>query len=352
MKAVNSTAADVYTMPYENGGAIDEDAAVTRFGALLDSDEEDTGNDEEPNAAVEGGDDDTPDDVGEDIEEDVEGDEPDEEPDESEEDTDDEDTEADLVEITVDGETVKVPLDELKKGYSRTADYTRKTQAVAEERRAAQTERQQAAQLRESYTAQLTRVEEILTDLMPAEPDWDTLRVQNPAEYAAARMDFEERKQALVTIQNEKSRAAQENAAEQDTAMRSRLKEEGAKLLDVFPEWKDKTKYESGIKAIRDFAMSEKLGFTEAELETVQDHRLIQLLNDAMQYHALQGKRVDLRDKVKKVQTLRPGASTATPAAKKQPSRKRIAEARQARARLAETGSVQDAAAAIERFDF
>lgn len=35
-------------------------------------------------------------------------------------------------EVTVDGQTLKVPQSELLKGYSRTADYTRKTQALSE----------------------------------------------------------------------------------------------------------------------------------------------------------------------------------------------------------------------------
>ena len=40
--------------------------------------------------------------------------------------------------VKVDGEEVEVPLDELLKGYSRTADYTRKTQAIAEARKQAE----------------------------------------------------------------------------------------------------------------------------------------------------------------------------------------------------------------------
>ena len=40
--------------------------------------------------------------------------------------------------VKVDGEEVEVTLDELQKGYSRTQDYTRKTQALAEQRKAAE----------------------------------------------------------------------------------------------------------------------------------------------------------------------------------------------------------------------
>lgn len=39
-----------------------------------------------------------------------------------------------LIEVRIDNEVVKVPLDELKQGYSRQADYTRKTQALAADR--------------------------------------------------------------------------------------------------------------------------------------------------------------------------------------------------------------------------
>ena len=40
--------------------------------------------------------------------------------------------------VKIGGEEVEVPLDELLKGYSHTADYTRKTQAIAEARKQAE----------------------------------------------------------------------------------------------------------------------------------------------------------------------------------------------------------------------
>lgn len=47
------------------------------------------------------------------------------------------------VELELDGEIVKVPLEELTKGYLRQSDYTKKTQALAEERRRLQEARQE-----------------------------------------------------------------------------------------------------------------------------------------------------------------------------------------------------------------
>ena len=73
--------------------------------------------------------------------------------------------------VKVDGKEVDVTLDELQKGYSRTQDYTRKTQQIAEVRKqveqetqAVRAERQQYAQLLGALQAQL-QVSEPQVDL-------------------------------------------------------------------------------------------------------------------------------------------------------------------------------------------
>ena len=74
-----------------------------------------------------------------DADEEEEGDTPE---DESETDEKDESEEGDDTEVVlkVDGEELTVTMDELKKGYSRQADYTKKTQQLAEERKALEEE--------------------------------------------------------------------------------------------------------------------------------------------------------------------------------------------------------------------
>ena len=61
-------------------------------------------------------------------------------------------------------------LDELIKGYSRTSDYTKKTQSLAEQRKAVESERtkiEEAAKLRDTYAQRLQVIEQMLTQ--PAE---------------------------------------------------------------------------------------------------------------------------------------------------------------------------------------
>ena len=56
------------------------------------------------------------------------------------------------------GETFEAPLSELKAGYMRTADYTQKTQALADDRKQAEQELQGKIQEAERYTSDLGRL--------------------------------------------------------------------------------------------------------------------------------------------------------------------------------------------------
>ena len=71
--------------------------------------------------------------------------------------------------VKVDNEEVEVTLDELLQGYSRTKDYTKKTQALAETRKAIEAEKskiEEAKQLRDTYAQRLEVMEQVLTRQM------------------------------------------------------------------------------------------------------------------------------------------------------------------------------------------
>ena len=81
----------------------------------------------------------------------VAADEADDETEESEEVEEEEESQPTVrtFKVKVDGEEVEVPEDELLKGYSRTQDYTRKTQQLAEQRKAAESEFEQVRKERD-----------------------------------------------------------------------------------------------------------------------------------------------------------------------------------------------------------
>jgi len=86
------------------------------------------------------------------------------------------------------GEEVEVELDELIKGYQQGTDYTKKSQALAEQRKAIEAERQHleyVKQERQAYAQKLQALDSFLTQQNRG-VDLDVLKETDPIGYAVA----------------------------------------------------------------------------------------------------------------------------------------------------------------------
>lgn len=243
-----------------------------------------------------------------------------------------------MVTITVDGKPETVPVKELRSGYLRTKDYTQKTQAVAEQRRALEGERATVQQLAARYSQGLDQMMAALSAQAPQQPD-PALYASNPTEFAYQSEMFRRHQEQLSRIAAEKQRLAAAQAAEMQQARHAHLTSEREKLLAKVPEWSDTTMASKEQAAIAQLAQ-ETYGFTPDELADATDHRAIHVLRDAMRYHQLMKDTTPLVAQATKPKTptLAPAPATPTGSADKGKS---------ARARLAQTGKLGDAAAAI-----
>lgn len=242
--------------------------------------------------------------------------------------------------VKVDGEEVEVTLDELQKGYSRTQDYTRKTQALAEQRKAAEAEFEQVRQERAYYAQMLNALQEQLSQQEP-QPDWDALYQENPMEWVRQRELFREKQEKLQAVQSEKQRLAAIQQQEEAKAMQERLVEEAKKLVEVIPEWKDaKRANEERTKLVE---TAKRVGFSDADLENIMDHRALIVLRKAALYDELMGKKGQIKPVPAKGPKLaKPGSATSKPGKR--------SDAQAAQERLARSGSIHDAAAAFDAF--
>lgn len=242
--------------------------------------------------------------------------------------------------VKVDGKDEQVPEDELIRGYSRTQDYTRKTMALAQQRK--QWEETEVAAVRKEraeYAETLTKLTEAITLLHPKEPDWATLRVQLPPdEYAAKRDEWDGVQKQLSAITAERERVAQQQAEDAQKGFEAHVDDQRMKLIEADPDFGDPTKGPELSKALTTFAKDR--GFSEEELNGVADHRLVLLLRDAMRYQEQQKKAPAIKTKLEKVITSSaPGGSKA--------NSPRPTKGQQAMTRLRESGRVEDAAAAL-----
>ena len=213
-----------------------------------------------------------------------------------------------LVPIRINGVEEQVPLSELMRGYSRNADYTRKTQIVAEERRALEAERsqlmlaQREAVGRAAMLAQ--RLEAEIQANQPNVEELSHLRATNPGEYAARIADMQRQQQLL-------SNAQQQQAMYEQQQMGQRVEQERSLLSDKEPEFA--SDFDGTYAKLGQWVTSPDGGGVPVEdWNNEYDHRRILIAYRAMkaseQNAAAQDRDSVVRKKVANLPRVRPGA--------------------------------------------
>lgn len=264
------------------------------------------------------------------------------EPTVEDEDDDEETPEPKKFKVKADGIELEVDEGELVKGYSRTKDYTQKTQALAEERRKFVEEDLAPVRAeRQLYAERLDALHTAVTSLLPeTEPDWNEVRTRTtPEEFTEAFAQWRGQMQRVEKIKAEQARVRDLQVQDEQRMTMVRLVEEKAKLEAALPDLKDPEKG----KGLRDdlTAYARSLGFTEEGLSAVEDHRLLVMLDKARRYDEAQARKPKIEDKIDRaLETIKPSAPRLRP---------KNSETERAKTRLAETGRVEDAATLISK---
>lgn len=244
--------------------------------------------------------------------------------------------------VKASGEEVEVTLDDLIKGYQREADYTKKTQTLAEQRKQVESERaviEQAKQERDQYQQRLVAIENALRQA-PQE-NLEALKETDPIGYAVKVAEQTQRDKQLQVISAERQRIAHQQQAEQSQHLSQFLAVEANKLAEAIPEYADEQKSVQVKKDIRDYA--KKIGWSDEELASVYDSRAVLTLYRAMQYEKLMSNKAGVTKKVAEApKMLKAGVSRQGDANSEQ--------TKKAQAQLRKTGRVADAANVFERF--
>ena len=232
------------------------------------------------------------------------------------------------IEIDFDGESQRLTAEEVKAGILRHTDYTRKTMALAEERKSFEAAAQQQVQYIRQQLAELQKFQE-------AEPDWAKMRDEDPIGYIQEKAKWDEKqasRQALL----------QQTEAERRQRYEQQIAQGRERLIAALPSWKDdavRQKESAEITA----TLTSDYGFRQEELQGLADHRLVVLSRDAMKWRQLQKSKPALAKKVAdKPKVSKPGSAT-----KVNPARTAATKARKA---AQQTQSPRDWAAAFEDF--
>lgn len=316
---------DEQTTPVDSTQADDSDI-IARLTAVLESNDQ-TETPEEEQEVVE----ETTDEV---IEEEQaveevseESEEVEEDPtEESEEKTEDEPEVVSEGFVEIDGE--RLSIEDVKLGYLRQSDYTKKTQAVAEQRKAAE---EQSKAYESTLSAILSNAGADLRRFDNV--DWEKAAIENPEQYKQAKAMYD---QTRATYENIK-RTSDENIKRQEAQQQAEMVEKAQESLTVLkatiPNWNNDLYYSIGEYA------KDTLGVGADEFNEVHDHRLITALFKAMQFDRA---KTETQKKVKATPQKTLSGKKAEPK-----DLGREDNYRKAKQRLKSSGSTEDAVQAL-----
>lgn len=249
------------------------------------------------------------------------------------EEQDDTETSSPRYTVKVDGQEFEVTLDELRNGYQRQSDYTRKSQSLAEQRKAYEANIQAVQQEREQYSQVLANMAQYQNLELQKynEIDWSSLKENDPMEYMEKRLEYQEAREKQAQIQAEHQRVYDQTRKEVADHLSKVVQLEAQKLVKALPEYADPS---SNLKNdLRNYALG--LGFSQQDIDAITDHRVVLVLHKAMMNDRV------AQTSTKRLKTVPKVVKSGTPESKAQRSTR---EKQAKRERLAQTGHIRDAA--------
>jgi hypothetical protein len=191
-------------------------------------------------------------------------------------------------EVDYDGKKYSVPK-ELKDAFLRQSDYTRKTQEVAEQRRAIE---QQALQVRQELEiqqrhiethAQLVSIDNTLKQFDNV--DWQAYSDQDPVAAQKSWFTYQQMQQTRNDLTQKISQAEQQRQFQTQQSIARQLEEGHKELAREIKGWSPEK-----AKELKSYAL--KTGLSESQIAGITDPKAVQVLHKAYLYDQMMSKAV------------------------------------------------------------
>lgn len=201
--------------------------------------------------------------------------------------------------VKIQGEEKELPVSEIIKGYQLQSDYTKKTQQVAEERKAVETEREQLGRQREEFVQHAQTEMLMLQRQIEADQkvDWKALLEADPVGFLQQKEAAEARRNQYFQLRHQQEQVVNALQQEQQQRQAAYVNEQADVLRKELPDFfGDEAKSAETSKQLREFMSSN--GFSEDEIAGVTHARDVKLLIKAMRYDQLEKAKVETQKKV------------------------------------------------------
>lgn len=266
-----------------------------------------------------------------------------------------------LHDVTVDGETFKVSTKELRDGYQRQQDYSRKTTELAQTRRELNAQHGKVAHAYQTRLQQtegvLIRMVQLIAGDMNSQEMQQLRNSQDPQAretWTYNRQLIQERIDAanglIQQLKQEQERHGHELTKRQQDELAQTFQHERAQLVRYAPDWDvaDKHGVTGSQRTMQ--ALTDSYGFTADEINGVADARMLLVASDAAKWRALQQHKASAKDK-RRARNKPPKQARRRSGSElqRQPTQQRKQQRgyQGARAKLKKTGNMRDAGKAI-----
>ncbi|MGI9543271.1 MAG: hypothetical protein ACR2MX_08425 [Cyclobacteriaceae bacterium] len=199
------------------------------------------------------------------------------------------------------------------KRESMQADYTRKTMAVADERKALEAKVAETAKQSEALQNHIDRLESMGLQQLSAE-EMEQLRDTDPSEYLKVKEQQEAAQKAIQTAKADRDKAN----SDKEMAV---IAQEQQKLVESFPKWLDDKgqqteQYKKDMGLMTDYLTS--IGYTNEEMAKLENHKAWVVAYDAARYREIE------KNSASTVKRVKQAPKTVKPTLKKKTKTKQI----------------------------
>lgn len=246
------------------------------------------------------------------------------------------------LEVTVKGEdgsdvVEKPTIKELREGYMRRKDYSRKTAEVARQREEVPEKIRQGVEgERTAYLQQLQQLNDLVIESVAPElknVDWNNLSATDPFEYVRLKNRSEQLQNVLSVIKSKQQEVTKKQEMERSQALQKVAQQARQTLEDKIPGWNDQLYQQLMESAVNDY------GYRRDEVAAWVDPKAFQLLHDANEFRKMKAAKPVVDKRVVSVpKAVKPGTAQAAKPQQKQ---------NEAFKKLQSSGRFEDAAAVI-----
>lgn len=230
-------------------------------------------------------------------------------------------------------------LEEWRKGTLRQADYTKKTQELAEQRKKFEADFSQFQQQSQTHAQAIDQAIALVQHFMPQPPS-DDLRKQDIFAWTEAKAEYDAQVGRLQSLMTQKAQIEHMEGQKRQQALMDHYRQQQESLYSARPELKDPvkaTKFWEDVKSL-----GSNLGFKAEEMAQISDYRLLLMADKAVKYDRLMAHKAKLADKAKDAAPMAPPVQS--PGRRQSTAERESAALAPLRQRFEQSGNLRDAA--------